>query len=500
MSLTVRELTEIPSLRTRIVAGGSGSDNLVIWAHTCELPDPWNWLGTGDLLLTDGYNFPATAPEQVEFLTSLSRGNLVGIVLGDGLYAPPLTDEAVAAADALAFPILMAAYEVPFVTVSRTVADSNSKDTHGRLVRILRVYDVLRRFNQAGPHNDSLLDALSRESGAELHVLDTRSGASLLPTTRPLDARFRDALLTTLAARTSPIPGSLRVPVDDVNALGLPLDDGSHAVLLAIPAGGNLDVMILQHVATIAALDVERRSITRARRHESEVRFFQQLLDGSIDTDAGTARLTSLSLGNRPWRIICRADDDSPTSDQDLELFLVQSRVPHLHTVRGKEQLILVSDGTVRHEVAEFAADSRVRLGLSQPVHIIPRFSDAAREARWALEAARSKHRSLAEYGEDTPLFLPRTLAEGEAVVAAILGPVIDYDETNGTNLVASLETYFAAGRSWQQGAVELGVHKQTLLYRMRRIEQLTKRRLSDVEQQTELYLAVRTWRLLSGR
>jgi purine catabolism regulator len=503
MSLTIRELTEIPSLRTRLVAGESGSDNLVLWAHTCELPDPWNWLGTGDLLLSDGYNFPATAPEQVEFLAHLSRGNLAGIALGDGLHAPPLTGEAAAAADALAFPVLQSAYEVPFVTVARTVADSNNKDTHGRLVRILRVYDVLRRFNQgrfdqAQSSGDSLLDLLSRESGADLQVLDAHSGTPLLPTARPLDPRFRDALLVTLAARTSPIPGSLRISADGVSALGLPLDDGSRAVLLAVEADSPLDVMILQHVATIAALDVDRRSIAQARRRESGARFFQQLLDGSIDTDAAAARLTALGLGARPWRLVC-AGGDSPNSSQDLQFRLIRSRVPHLHTVRGEEQLILISDGTIHDEFADFTTDSGTRLGLSQPVHIIRRLPDAAREARWALETARSKHQPLAEYGEDTPLFLPRTVAEGEAVVAAILGPIIAYDEANGTDLLASLEAYFSAGRSWQQGAVELGVHKQTLVYRMRRIEELTKRRLSDVAEQTELYLAVRTWRLLSG-
>lgn len=497
MSLTIRELTEIPSLRTRLIAGDSGSDNLVMWAHTCELPDPWNWLGTGDLLLTDGYNFPAAADEQVEFITHLSRAKLAGIALGEGLHAPPLTDDAVVAADGLALPVLQAAYEVPFVTVARTVADSNYKDTHGRLVRILRVYDVLRRFNQSAPRSGSLLDSLSQESGADLHVIDSHSGIPLLPTTRQLDDRFRDALLTTIAARKSPIPGSLRISVNGVSALGIPLDDGSRAMLLAVPAAADPDLMILQHVATIAALEVDRRSIAQVRRRENGARFFQQLLDGSVDTDTAAGRLTALNLGHRPWRVVC-VGSDSPNFDDDLQLHLIRARVPHLQTVRGEEQLILVGDEAIQDEIAGFAADSRVLVGLSRPVHIIRRLSDAAREARWALEAARSKRQPLAEYGEDTPLFLPRTVAEGEAVVAAILGPVIAYDQANGTDLLASLEAYFAAGRSWQQGAVELGIHKQTLVYRMRRIEELTKHRLSDVWEQTELYLAVRTWRLLS--
>ena len=89
MSLTVQQLVENPSLRTRFLAGQSGASKPVLWAHTCELPDPWNWLGTGDLLLADGYNFPADQKGQVRFLTGLAQANLSGLALAEGLHAAP---------------------------------------------------------------------------------------------------------------------------------------------------------------------------------------------------------------------------------------------------------------------------------------------------------------------------------------------------------------------------------------------------------------------------
>src|SRR5215218_1243136 len=113
--MSVDALVEDPSLRTKYLAGRSGGGRLISWAHTCELPDPWNWLGPADLLLTDGYGFPPDPESQVAFLSQLAEANIAGISLAEGLKAPLLTAEAREAADRLAFPVLETEYHVPFV-------------------------------------------------------------------------------------------------------------------------------------------------------------------------------------------------------------------------------------------------------------------------------------------------------------------------------------------------------------------------------------------------
>jgi PucR family transcriptional regulator, purine catabolism regulatory protein len=495
VTLTIRQLTEIPSLRTRFLAGESGASKAVLWAHTCELPDPWNWLGTGDLLLTDGYNFPAGAVEQVEFLTNLARANLSGIALGEELHAPPLTEAAVAAAEALAFPVLSSAYSVPFVLVARTVADSNSDEAHGRIVRILRVYDILLRSQRPGFPADGLLGALSGACGAELHAVDVRTGLELLPSGTVLDEATRDALVETVATRTSSIPSFLRVTTRHGSALALPLDDDGQAVLLALPISNGADLVTLQHVATIAAMEVDRRALLAARRRESGAQFFRLLLDSLADSDAAVTRLTAAGLGQRPWRVLCLGSE-TEISPEDIQRRLHALRTPHLHVGSGADHLLFVSDAGLDDDAFGFAGQPGTKVGTSRPFHGIGRVADAAREARWALEGARTTGKPLLAYGDDVPMFLPRTVSEGEAAVAAVLGGVFAYDKENGTDLVHSLEVYFQSGRSWQHGAARLGIHKQTLIYRMRRVEELTGRKLADIDDQTQLYLAIRTWRM----
>jgi purine catabolism regulator len=79
-----------------------------------------------------------------------------------------------------------------------------------------------------------------------------------------------------------------------------------------------------------------------------------------------------------------------------------------------------------------------------------------------------------------------------------VLGVILEYDREHGTDLVTSLETYFEEKRSWQSASQRLGIHRQTLIYRMKRVEELTGRQLDDLDDLTELHLALRTRRLLA--
>ena len=54
--------------------------------------------------------------------------------------------------------------------------------------------------------------------------------------------------------------------------------------------------------------------------------------------------------------------------------------------------------------------------------------------------------------------------------------------------------------RSWQRAAPALHIHKQTLGYRIRRIEQITGRGLTRTEDIAEWWIALRAHDLLTGR
>jgi DNA-binding PucR family transcriptional regulator len=73
-----------------------------------------------------------------------------------------------------------------------------------------------------------------------------------------------------------------------------------------------------------------------------------------------------------------------------------------------------------------------------------------------------------------------------------LLGPVLEYDRTHGSDLLATLDTFLDCGGSWSRCAERLHVHVNTLRYRIGRIERLTGRDLTRFADRVDLFLALR--------
>jgi len=81
----------------------------------------------------------------------------------------------------------------------------------------------------------------------------------------------------------------------------------------------------------------------------------------------------------------------------------------------------------------------------------------------------------------------------GNPVQAVPAGrPLLRHDAEHGTDHVHTLRVMLAHDRSWQQSAAELHIHKQTLGYRIRKIEQLTGRGLARTEDLAVWWFALR--------
>ncbi|WP_395656533.1 PucR family transcriptional regulator [Nocardioides sp.] len=503
MSFTVGSLVADPLVRTRLVAGDSGLSREIAWAHTCEVEDPWNWLGSGDLLMTDGYSFPPEPAAQVEFIRELSSANIAGLALGEGFVAPPLTAEAKAAADELGFPILQTARSVPFVTISRVVAEaSSSGQGNSRAARVLRLYDILRRNQRPGP-DDQLLDLLGAELRLDLHVFDLTHGRDLLPGHGELPASLRRRALERAAEQGGQLSAFNRLADGDFSALLVPVGtrDSAALILRARTPDDAPDLVLAQHAAMIAELEVERRAARASRARTRGADLARRMLDGSIEPDAARTQLRLLGLGDGPWIVTAWAEvtpQGFAGSGASSKLVDALAFVPwpHLHTFVEDTHLIVLEHSRIDSGLD--LDDLGVTMGASQPFSAMARFADAFREARWALESARQAGLATAVYGAHGSYFMPNTVAEGELAVRRLLGPVLDYDRANNAHLMESLQVYFEVNRSWQAGARRLGIHKQTLVYRLKKVEELTGADLRDFGVQAELYLALRTWRLLN--
>ena len=83
-------------------------------------------------------------------------------------------------------------------------------------------------------------------------------------------------------------------------------------------------------------------------------------------------------------------------------------------------------------------------------------------------------------------------------MVDRVLGALIAYDAERSSDMVSTLDAYLRCDRSWVKTAKTVGVHRQTVVYRIQRVEEITGRRISDSATIAEFWLALRARDLLS--
>lgn len=115
------------------------------------------------------------------------------------------------------------------------------------------------------------------------------------------------------------------------------------------------------------------------------------------------------------------------------------------------------------------------RVGVSTTFDALTRAPEALREARIASTAAAPGTRELVRFDEH-PLAVLLATAPGqaEALARSVLGPVLDLPAEDRDLLVATARTWLVAGGSTSTAARDLHLHRNTVRYRLKRIEQLT--------------------------
>lgn len=139
----------------------------------------------------------------------------------------------------------------------------------------------------------------------------------------------------------------------------------------------------------------------------------------------------------------------------------------------------------------------RLTVGVSAVVHSAEGLRGALEEARHARRVAAARtgavcvagHEELASHVLLLP-FVPDDVRR--AFTARLLEPLRGYDRRHRAELVATLEAFLECDGSWTRCANRLHLHVNTLRYRIGRIEQLTGRDLSRLEDKLDFFLALR--------
>jgi purine catabolism regulator len=440
--------------------------------------------------MTVGLGLPSDPSEQVAYVENLAEIEVCGITLGDGYPFPPLSAEMIDAAERCAMPILLTGWNVPFGQIGRTVAAANYGQQLDRLVKAIRVYDLVRASVAARSRPLDLIRSLEQEIGCRIFVCANDRGRGAFGEENEPPAELREAFAEAIQNHSGKLPGLLRLAAGADTLLVVPIPTHRTAYLLALPEAEVPPFALLQHVATVAALELERMWSTREERRRLGSETLAQLMEGRLIQGTAGA-LERLEIGDGALVMLAIANEEDAQSLGDLHNTLADERVANLLLRRGGVlYALLAGDEAIATRVAALLPEGS-RVGASEVFHDPTKVPSATQQAKWALGVATAE-RPIAHHGKVSSLFGPRSPAEAQMTVEQVLGPIVSYDAEHGTELVHSLRTFLQSNRSWKRATSELFVHKQTLVYRMRRIEELTGRKLNDTSDVAELWLALR--------
>ena len=502
--LTVQGLAG--ELGLELVAGCERAGASVRWAHPSDLPDPTPWLSGGEVVLTTGNQLPDARRER-EYVQRLAEHGVAGLGLGTGFLHERVPNALLQAAREHALPLFEVPYELPFIAICEHASAQLVSDAYAALRRGTEVHARLERLVLEERGLDAILAVVAEAIGGSAVVL-SRRGATIaarshgaeLP--RPELALLRDVT----AGAGDPAPQPVEALGGRALALAVAARDRAPAWLVGVRAAGALgdfERLILRQAATVVALELMRLRTARDTERRLAGDVLAEALTGRLEPGELALRLRPFGVGDE-LAVLAFATSDPVAAEALLDVALERADVGALVAVRG-ELLCAVIDAAgadpvqvargARAELVAELGDVRAAASRRTPAAALRR---AFHEARYALEAVRAGNGSAPEVASHRDLgsfALLLSLQDDEALASycdGVLAAVQEGDPAYAEELLRSLDAYLEHNGHWERAAEQAACHRHTLRHRIRRVEQLSGRDLSNPRDRIEFWLALR--------
>ncbi|MBO4258278.1 PucR family transcriptional regulator [Streptomyces griseorubiginosus] len=542
MPPTLASLVHHSALKLTVRAGEDRLDVPVRWAHVSELADPVPYMEGGELLLITALKLDAEDPEAMRrYVKRLVGAGVVGLGFAVGVNYEEIPKALVDAAEQEGLPLLEVPRRTPFLAISKAVSAAIAADQYRAVTAGFAAQRELTRQALAeGP--EGLLAALAGQVDGWAALYDA-SGAVVA--TAPEWAGRRAARLTADVERLRerPAPASSVVGGPDnedrveLHSLGTGRRPRAALAVGTAAALGTAERYAVHSAIALLTLTTERSRSLRAAEQRIGVAVLRMLLAGEPDHARAVAGDLYGGLLDAPFRMIVAESAPAVRMSVDSHAHLETARTgtdavgadplaalaeaAESAAARAGEALLVVPDGerlmvlaadegAVLAACADFAAgleaartgaareqlggeEDELVVGVSAPVGPIA-VAAAYKQAEQALSVARRRgrvyvaHEQLAS-GSVVPLLADDAV---KAFADGLLRPLYEHDATGRGDLVASLRAWLSRHGQWDAAAADLGVHRHTLRYRMRRVEEILGRSLDDPDVRMELWLALK--------
>lgn len=518
VAFTVRELLSLPVLaNARLVAGERGIDRTVTRVNVMEVPDVAAWVRPGEFLVTTGYPYRNEPHRLSGLIPELSERGVSAFGIKPKRFLDEIPPEAIAEADRQGLPLIELPPETAFSDVVREVMERVLMQESAHLVVL---QDRIQTITQ-----------LLLEGKDLLYFLDT------------IEKIMDNPVILVYQNHKIWVSKSLRGENEDKylkyfswieqkgNSGFIQLENGGRAYaakfivrhrqafLLLIERNREiapLDIVSVDRLAYLAGLELINVEAVHEVESKYVDQFLQDWLSGKIASEddfrlradvcgCGVADV-SLRAGILEWKSRPPAAQLREMARQiRAEWSLKQEKI--LSTVLHGDLTLIIPErpasasGFRWKQFLDFIRvkfkipDARLFLGskADRPERLAVSLTQA-RRARQAAHVCGLRQDVICyeRLGAYALLYLIPKEDEWIQFLKRYIEPVKEFDERNGTCLIATLNAYFQCNGNVKRTAKSLFVHYNTVSYRLEQIERLLNIRLDDAEERFQLQLALK--------
>jgi PucR family transcriptional regulator, purine catabolism regulatory protein len=523
--VTVWTLLHLPAMQRGapvVLAGDDPAlDRPVRWVYAGDVSNVATVLNGRELVLTTGVGLDKSPSGLRQFVDDLSNRDVAGLVIELGSVFDSVPQELVDRAKSRNLPLIVLRSRLPFAEVTEA-AHQAIMNHQARLME--QGNEFHRRFTELmlnGAGVAQILAALAEAISNPVVLENARTGVISHVSHVSSDSMvvgawesFRRGGHIEFETIRRTIPMGTGESWGTLTALGL---DTPIAELDAVAVDRAVGLVAL-------ALRQHRAETLLALRERGD--FLERVIARDIDDAEASLRLGAMGFPRRMGAMltiaIAHASSANPLAGEEAAWALVWRDVRKTVGQRGHPMvvgargdggltvaLVAIDENASRTEEADLIAETIERLATQRfgapglaviAVGRVARTWDQVRHSLTeaedtALAAAHGPRRpwhDAARPDVDRLLWSMRDNSALKSFIRTSLDPLIEHDRVHNTQLMATLRAYCATPGQKAEAARRLHVERQTLYYRLARIEALVGADLSDGDSLFALHLALR--------
>ncbi|GAX91742.1 PucR family transcriptional regulator [Effusibacillus lacus] len=502
---TVQNLLMLPVLQNaKLLSGAKGIGNEIYYVDILEVPELSGWVRPNEFLLTTGYSFQDNPVAICNLLDEMKRGGGAAIGIKTKRFLGEIPSIAIEKSNEYGVPLIEIPAEIPYIDITHSVME---QILNKQVVWLREVQDINSQFMNLVLHRriSELVVMIGQLLNCEVAVVNQNGEIeSKTPGFTPQTVLY-----------------SQRIQVGEKVR-------GELALSRKVTSEDRFAKICLDQAVMVLALEFSAKDSVKRARERAREDFFIELLAGtSTFEDITLYRAKQLGFPTTKSQFIISIQAERSSggilSNQDrgqVQDTIVKElkKTGHFPTITGVgEQIVAVCSAKQkdpvlqRKEAVEIASSLhqylyekygvRFFFGIGQPREHLTQLHKSYIEAKKALENGQKVSSSKYVfdfsdiYVEDLLLDL-KNHPSLNALYELYLLPIQTYDKKNGSQLLQTLDAYVRHGSNTKKVAEELFVHRNSVNYRLERIQDILQVDINDPEVMFRLDLTLRAWKL----